>query len=197
MKLISTIAVTLGLISLCFSAKAQIVNLNVNVNIVDNSGIEVIFDNNGNEDLDIKYSIIIQDDAMLTDGQITIDIGNNITIYVPVDSAKYKSYEVIISDNSGNRTAMTYMFPGAHSGHYNNLTFYPNPCIDEFVISSDFDEKVIRHITVFDIFGIARLSIEWKNSSSCTVDIAELPKGIYFARVTDNRSSKVQKLVKL
>lgn len=69
---------------------------------------------------------------------------------------------------------------------------YPNPTKGNVNISSD---TIIKYIELFDVQGrLLQTSIE--NDTTAKFDISNKPNGLYFVRITTEKGSKVEKLIK-
>ena len=71
-----------------------------------------------------------------------------------------------------------------------SITIYPNPTSSKINISSDFD---IKSIELYDVQGRVLIT---QIGSSTSLDISEKTNGIYFLKITTDKGSKVEKLVK-
>lgn len=73
------------------------------------------------------------------------------------------------------------------------ITFYPNPCQDSIVVSSEIEP--ITNIKIFDLMG--RMVLERKtDQSSCQIDIKHLESGNYLMQIESNGGLMVKKMVK-
>jgi len=85
-----------------------------------------------------------------------------------------------------------------------DLRIYPNPTTGELRISTAGGEQggwnnyelKIKGIEVFDIYGRALLSFASLISLETTINISELPTGIYFLRITTEQGEVMRKVVK-
>jgi hypothetical protein len=98
--------------------------------------------------------------------------------------------------NSYKATVMMYdsVFVGINEQKESKLLLYPNPATDE--ISVDISEKAYgSNLTIIDIEGqqlITRQITEPKTQ----IDISNLPSGVYFLRLINNRTVTVGKIIK-
>jgi hypothetical protein len=76
-----------------------------------------------------------------------------------------------------------------------NLVLYPNPANQSFVINFTEAQEGVKQIRIFDMLGKEVISIE--SPSSNTINIANLPTGIYAVRIlSQSGMSYTSKLVK-
>src|SRR5690554_2976858 len=98
------------------------------------------------------------------------------------------------SGNYGSGTSIYFSADSALSASefdlLNDIKLYPNPSTGEFFLSSN--QQTVS-IAVFDTLG---KEIYSQNNVGQSIDLSNLPKGIYFAKITnENNSSKTQKLI--
>ena len=70
------------------------------------------------------------------------------------------------------------------------INVYPNPTISKITINSDFDLKSIQ---VYDVQGRILETLIGKNKN---LDISDKANGVYFLKITTNKGSKIEKLIK-
>ena len=76
-----------------------------------------------------------------------------------------------------------------------NLVLYPNPASQTFVINFTEAQEGVKQVRIFDMLGKEVMSIE--NPSSNTINIANLPTGIYAVCIlSQSGRSNTSKLVK-
>lgn len=73
--------------------------------------------------------------------------------------------------------------------------FYPNPVTNTFTISLKNNSESIDAISILDILGKTVLS-KTVNNSKVEVDVSNLSKGVYFAKVKTNESENTIKIIK-
>ncbi len=71
-----------------------------------------------------------------------------------------------------------------------SITIYPNPTSSKINISSDFD---IKSIALYDVQGRVLIT---QLGNLKTLDISEKTNGIYFLKITTEKGSKVEKILK-
>ena len=77
----------------------------------------------------------------------------------------------------------------------NKMLLFPNPASQSFAINFTETQESLKQVRVFDVLGKEVLSIE--NPSSNTINIANLPAGIYVVRVlSQSGKTHLTKLVK-
>lgn len=74
----------------------------------------------------------------------------------------------------------------------NFVTVYPNPTKDNVTINADSNLQAIQ---LYDIQG-RLLQTTFENNNTTTFDIAKRAAGIYFLKVTTDKGTKVEKLIK-
>jgi hypothetical protein len=73
-----------------------------------------------------------------------------------------------------------------------SIALYPNPAKGNVNISSD---NAIKSIELFDVQGrLLQTSIE--NNNTAKFDVSTNPNGLYFVRITTEKGTKVEKLIK-
>jgi hypothetical protein len=70
----------------------------------------------------------------------------------------------------------------AENDHKNTLLLYPNPVVDLLTISQDVDGSAMSSLHILDICG-KLISERQINSLSTSIDISDLPQGIYFVKI--------------
>ena len=73
----------------------------------------------------------------------------------------------------------------------NNLKIYPNPTSQELTIGNN--KLIINEITIIDITG---KNIKTIKQNTNTINVADLPSGIYFIRLITDYETITKKLVK-
>lgn len=77
------------------------------------------------------------------------------------------------------------------NGDKNSLMIFPNPTNNNLtIVNAGFD---VKELTIVDVLGkTVKTSITDKNS----INVAELPNGVYFIKISSNEYSKTQRFVK-
>ena len=81
----------------------------------------------------------------------------------------------------------------------NVFTMYPNPTTDRAVLQINDSSDTEKTITVYDLKGTAIQQIELtsdSNQSNVTIDLSEMPTGIYMVQLQTPFTSDVQRLIK-
>ncbi len=88
---------------------------------------------------------------------------------------------------------------GSHSSSLNTsnvmweeLSIYPNPTSNDYIYLKIYDDVTLE---VFTIFGKKLLKVDIEESDS-KIDISQLASGIYFFKISNNRSSTLRKIIK-
>jgi thiol-disulfide isomerase/thioredoxin len=82
------------------------------------------------------------------------------------------------------------------SENTNEPTIYPNPVVDKLTIG--FDEYYGQtNITVFNTFGQVVKSVELKKSNSASIQMSNLPSGIYFVHISFDGNTITKQIVKI
>lgn len=102
---------------------------------------------------------------------------------VVTDSMRY-SYRVIVTAN----IASGVVNPLAN----NSISVYPNPSVGEFNFKSTQSE--IKSIDIINLQGQV-INSRFVNSKFVTLNLENLPQGIYYAKIKTLESSKVQKIM--
>lgn len=82
----------------------------------------------------------------------------------------------------------------------NELSVYPNPCVDRVNVGYDFDSKTEMKVDIYNITG--RILLNYSDTfeqGTSQIDLSPYPQGTYFIRFSDfpNNKFKVFKIVKL
>ena len=72
------------------------------------------------------------------------------------------------------------------------LKMFPNPAKDKFVVKSG--SLAIENVTVLSVTGKQLVSVNGAEANE--VNVAQLPSGYYFVKVTTNKGVATLKLVK-
>ncbi|HTB05610.1 MAG TPA: T9SS type A sorting domain-containing protein [Bacteroidia bacterium] len=127
-------------------------------------------------------------DALLND---SISNGCTVPLLGPVKSKTYNA--------SHSNTASTAVITGVQNiNHGNSISVYPNPADKVLNIKFNVIKAGSADISIMDMTG--RLISETQNSvnpgSTVPLNIATMPTGIYFVKITTSTSSQVVKFVK-
>lgn len=117
----------------------------------------------------------------LANSELPILIHTQITLSAPIFPEPMVS-SLVLSKYSG-------LTIGVSENEISNLTIYPNPATDEFVVKGNFASG---KVTVYSAQGQEVLSQEVSNGQS--VQISELTKGLYIVKVEANGSTSVKNL---
>ena len=74
----------------------------------------------------------------------------------------------------------------------NSIMVYPNPASTTVNIKCD---SMIKSVTIYDIEGRV-LETDLINNNSAAIDITGKTNGLYFLKITSDKGSKVEKLMK-
>jgi len=79
------------------------------------------------------------------------------------------------------------------------ISIYPNPTTGEFLIQGIAGQahNDVLNIEVFDVYGKALQSHKSPMSPETTINIAHLPTGIYFIKITTEAETTTKKIIKL
>ncbi len=81
------------------------------------------------------------------------------------------------------------------------FTFYPNPVTANAKLSGDFSSSGVVNICIYNTTGLCLKSWEFNNQQSgqqeFTLNLGELPRGIYFLRLQAGNEVVLKKVVKL
>ena len=145
-----------------------------------------------NQMTDINYSSFPKArwrvDALLND---SINGGCTIPLLKPVKGKTYNA--------SHSNTANTSVYTGMQNmNHSMSISVYPNPADKVLNIKFNFAKVGSADIRVLDITGrlISETQNEINSGSTIPLNIASLPTGIYFVKITTSTSSQVVKFVK-
>ena len=114
-------------------------------------------------------------------------------MFFPVADTGY-----IISEHGILKTENGGGFPvgiGDQNKSTNKLTVYPNPSSTTITISTPTTPDNNTFLTIYNINGQQLLKRQITEQET-VLDVSGLPKGIYFVRVTNDRTVQVGKLVK-
>ncbi len=74
------------------------------------------------------------------------------------------------------------------------FTFYPNPANDKITIETS-PSPVISQLSIMNLDGQEVLTRQI-NQTKTQIDISSLPSGVYFVRVTNDKTVEVGKFIK-
>lgn len=136
-------------------------------------------------------------------GQGGAGSGGRIKIYVSECSEATLSGTIVVDGGTGNQTAAegTYEEVCGYAGLSDvqlslGWTFYPNPASEQLtveIISGNLDNEY--DLLVFDGLGKIVLQ-EQMQSTSTTLDIRDLPAGIYSVKISGNSTTEVKRFIK-
>lgn len=83
---------------------------------------------------------------------------------------------------------------GVETQYFN---IYPNPASDVIHITGDFAKQSIKEIAWYDVLGaeLTRESINLTHNSDWSIQVPNLPKGLYFVHIMTNTGMEVKPLV--
>ena len=157
----------------------------------------------------VTLSFSAFDTELNYDGIIVYDGTNNLapvlgvftgtTIPTPVKSTGGSMYVSFLSDeavrSNGWDASYSSTTLGVNDFYFNNkLKIYPNPTNGIFTIQSYFDTAITGKI--YDVLGKEVLKSLSIINGMNTIDIANLPKGIYLLKVSDLEETKTIKVIK-
>jgi uncharacterized protein YjdB len=98
--------------------------------------------------------------------------------------------------NSRNVTVMKFdsSFMGINEQQASHVSLYPNPAIDKITIETTGSE-IETNLTILNLEG-QELIMQKTSSPKTTIDISELPEGIYFVWMTNDNGVEVGKIIK-
>lgn len=76
------------------------------------------------------------------------------------------------------------------------VELYPNPTNSSFVISLKNKNEMIVDVVILDVLGKEIKKIKNDQSNQLTINVADLPSGIYFAKVFLEKGSVIKKIIK-
>jgi len=96
----------------------------------------------------------------------------------------------------GKTTVMKYdsVMVGINEQQETRLSLYPNPATDKITIEAS-SEPTKSQLTISSISGQALITHQITEPKT-QLDISDLPRGVYFVRVTDDRAVSVGKFIK-
>jgi hypothetical protein len=71
------------------------------------------------------------------------------------------------------------------------ITIFPNPSQAQFTIQSS---SIIKNVRILSIAGQLILTIDSYSSNTITIDIQDLPKGIYIAEILTEKGLIIKKI---
>lgn len=116
----------------------------------------------------------------------TLVTGNTVTNIANI----YFDYNFPITTNTASTTFQT-LSNTVHTLD-NSISVFPNPTSSFLTINSEF---IIKSIELFDVQGRV-LKYNSHNDTSMILDISDKSNGIYFVKITSDKGSKVQKIIK-
>lgn len=113
---------------------------------------------------------------------------------VLVDGTTYFASQTINGYESTNRLAVTVTLTALSTGSFvfNNFNYHPNPVTNSLAISNN---STIDTVEVISILG-QKIMYENVNDLQTTINLSQLPKGIYFVKVSSEGQEKIVKIVK-
>ncbi|NTW32020.1 MAG: T9SS type A sorting domain-containing protein [Bacteroidetes bacterium] len=126
---------------------------------------------------------------------------NNGNVYYQIEAVNPNPCSPSKSNYNSTRSNIAETNPGTNAGigiiePEKQIMIYPNPAFDHVII--DFPAFSKNNKTILELFnlnGALLNSIEIKGNLS-KLNISELPAGVYFIKVTDNKTVIVKKIVK-
>lgn len=108
----------------------------------------------------------------------------DICIPSPGDSIVY--YENILFDVKGALTV--------EDKSESNIFVYPNPASDRLFIQTTADIREL-YAELYNVSGQRIMKRNFSNTNSIDLDISDLPKGIYFLKLSWNRDTRTEKII--
>ena len=66
-----------------------------------------------------------------------------------------------------------------------NMSVYPNPALEKAYIASK-DNSIINKVEIINYLGVTVLTLDNVNSDKISVNVKDLPSGIYYIKVNGN-----------
>ena len=85
---------------------------------------------------------------------------------------------------------------GVNDIQTSEFILYPNPVISNINIRSDFLKESGTQLSIYNIAGMKVLGPVMISGSPASLDLSSLSDGVYFARLGDEKNSKVQRIIK-
>jgi len=85
---------------------------------------------------------------------------------------------------------------GMYDPAVETFVIYPNPVISSLNISSETLKTSTEEISIYDINSLKVLGPLTISGSPASVDLSNLPDGVYFIRIGKDNTGKVQKIIK-
>lgn len=113
-------------------------------------------------------------------------------IYTELEPSEYN---IVVKDKSGCLVSGIALIVASKDYHIAPFVIYPNPAYDEIHIQG---EDLIKHIQIFNLNGL-KLPIKSKSISGqkATIDISDLPSGIFLIELEHKNRTVQGKFVKL
>jgi hypothetical protein len=98
--------------------------------------------------------------------------------------------------NGGRATVMKYdsVFVGMNESQESGLILYPNPATDKITIETS-DASKNNNLVIINIDGKELIAHSLSNQKT-VIDINTLPGGVYFVRLTNDKTVEVEKMIK-
>lgn len=113
---------------------------------------------------------------------------------VLVDGTTYYASQTINGYESTNRLPVTVTLTTLSTGSFvfSNFNYQPNPVTNSLTISND---SIIDNIEIISILG-QKIMHANVNDLQTTINLSQLPKGIYFVKVSSEGQERIVKIVK-
>ncbi|PLX02716.1 MAG: hypothetical protein C0595_09665 [Marinilabiliales bacterium] len=175
-----------------------------NINIVETEELEIEMTNN----LDINFNLNgfnSSDNAftLVDDLPILFMPGETKTLtilFTPTEEKKYTAALSLFTDNQNRRIAKQFrintnlvLSNSENIASIGNLSVYPNPV--KSVLNIEANEGEISSINIYDAKGRNVLSLKNINVNKYSVNIEQLPKGIYFINMVLNNTTFSRKII--
>lgn len=150
---------------------------------------------------------IIQGDWVCLPGQncnpdpeapCTIIYGNHADIYYTtngpliyfIEQESDETYTLEVTNAEGNQAFYSSEFLSVEDFLFHNLSIYPNPTINNLYINKTFNQSV--EATIYNLTG-KQLQTQTLETSSSTIDVKALKKGLYFVVFESESGQRVSK----
>ncbi len=161
-------------------------------NVPSNLKIKItVYDNTGTNSLGSKTAVLNGDTVRINAADLT-----------NAAAAKYYRIENVNSGNATNTSpdfytlfvARTCSFTGIEESLSSlNISMYPNPSKDNLTIELPEQNNQQASVSIIDLLGEQLYQQKFSNQSKLTIDVKDLPSGIYFVQIANANGKGITK----